>query len=105
MEQEQKRLSEIVAEHFEKRLDEYFEKEKVDDNLFPPENYNSCFDRAMDWIQRSFDDTRDAMATDAGYAIAIDREVHAKENTMEEQDKLLKAGANPDVSQMSFWMG
>jgi hypothetical protein len=98
------KLSKMMAKKFEDKLEEYFEEEKVDRDFLSQENYDSCFDRAMDWIQMSFDGTKDAMATDAGYAIALDREKHANENTYDEQAELLKAGADPEIKTMSFWM-
>jgi hypothetical protein len=97
------KLSHIIAKRFEDKLEDYFEKEKVDPKLFPAENYDSCFDRAMDWIQKSFDETKDGMATDAGYAIAVDREVNAKDDTANEQAKLLNDGADPELGAIGFW--
>lgn len=97
------KLSKIVAKRFEDKLEEYFEKEKVDPTLFPNEKYDCAFDRAMDWIVKSFEETKDAMATDAGYAISVDREKHAGDDTAQEQADLLKAGADPKIGAMGFW--
>jgi len=97
------KLSKIVAKRLEDKLEEYFEKEKVDKNLFPHENYENSYERAMDWIVKSFDETKEAMAVDAGYAISVDREKHAGDNTMEEQAELLEAGADPELGTMGFW--
>lgn len=97
------KLSKMMAKKFEGKLDEYFEKEKVDPALFPQENYGSCFERAMDWIVKSFEDSKDSMATDAGYAIALNREEQHGDDTINEQSKLLNSGADPEIGTMTFW--
>ena len=87
----------------EAKLDEYFEKEKAEKGFLPQEDFDSCYDRAMAWIEMSYEDSKDLMAADAGYAIAVNRENDHGDDTMEEQAKLLAAGANPEVGTMAFW--
>ncbi len=96
-------LSEKVGSKFVNKLEELFQKEKVDKDFLSQENYNSCFERAMDWIQMAFDDTKKEMATDAALPIAVHREDDHKDNTIDEQANLLEAGADPEMGAKSWW--
>lgn len=98
-------FSQRIAKHFEEKLEYYFKKEQIDPELLSQEQFDSCYARAMAWIEMSFKESKEAMATDAGYTIAVHRETDHKEDTMEEQAKLLDEGADPELSTRSFWMG
>ena len=97
------KLSKVIAKRFEDKLEEYFQKEKIDKDFLSAEQYNSCLERAMAWIQMSFDETKDSMATDAAYPMAVHREKDHGEETLEEQASLLSAGADPEMGTMAFW--
>lgn len=100
-----KKLSKIIAKRFEDKLEEFFQREQIDPDFLSHDEFDSCFERAMTWIQMSFDEAKVGMATDAGFAIAVHRsgDDHNDESAEAEKVVLLESGADPTIGTLGFW--
>lgn len=97
------KLSHFIAKQFEDELERLFQKEKTEPDFMHQDNYESCKERAMDWLETAFYGMVEQASNDVGYSIAVHREKEHGDDTMEEQAALLAAGADAEVSTRAWW--